>query len=78
MIITVGIEPTICAPKTARLPTAIIVIIISVANIHLFHHPTNKTHKKFSFLHAIIPLRVSDGSVLSLLCYFANSHLCSI
>ena len=45
MIITVGIEPMICAPKTARLPTAIIVIIISVANIHLFYHPTNKTHK---------------------------------
>jgi hypothetical protein len=28
MKITVGIEPTICAPKTARLPAAIIVIII--------------------------------------------------
>lgn len=48
MKITVGIEPTICAPKTARLPTAIIVIIISVANIHLFHHPTNKNRKKVS------------------------------
>lgn len=49
MKITVGIEPTICAPKTARLPTAIIVIIISVANIHLFHHPTNKNRKKFHY-----------------------------
>ena len=28
MIKTVGIEPTICAPKTARLPAAIIVFII--------------------------------------------------
>jgi len=29
---TVGIEPTICAPKTARLPAAIIVFIIRCKN----------------------------------------------
>lgn len=32
-MITVGIEPTICAPKTARLPAAIIVIITFAAKI---------------------------------------------
>ena len=36
MIKTVGIEPTICAPKTARLPAAIIVFIIWCKDKDLF------------------------------------------
>ena len=46
MNITVGIEPTICAPKAARLPAAIIVIFISAQRYHIFlNHQIQKTKK---------------------------------
>ena len=46
--ITVGIEPTICAPKTARLPAAIIVIFISAQRYNYFlNHQIKK--KKITY-----------------------------
>lgn len=45
MNITVGIEPTICAPKTARLPAAIIVIFISAQRYNYFSESPNKKKK---------------------------------
>ena len=46
MNITVGIEPTICALKTARLPAAIIVIFISAQRYNYFlNHQTKKRNK---------------------------------
>ena len=48
MKITVGIEPTICAPKTARLPTAIIVIITSVAKVNIIFQNQSLWTRKFS------------------------------
>ncbi|EFB35110.1 hypothetical protein PREVCOP_05244 [Segatella copri DSM 18205] len=45
MNITVGIEPTICAPKTARLPAAIIVIFISAQRYNIFESPNKKQEK---------------------------------
>lgn len=46
MNITVGIEPTICAPKTARLPAAIIVIFISAQRYNIFLNHQIKNRKK--------------------------------
>ena len=46
MNITVGIEPTICAPKTARLPAAIIVIFISAQRYNYFLNHQTKNRKK--------------------------------
>ena len=47
MTITVGIEPTICAPKTAQLPTAIIVIIIlSMTKVNIIFQFSKNTNKK--------------------------------
>ena len=46
MNITVGIEPTICAPKTARLPASIIVIFISVQRYNIFLNHQIKKEKK--------------------------------
>ena len=48
MITTVGIEPTISAPKTAQLPTAIIVVIIFIAKIIISSEPPKKKWKNFS------------------------------
>ena len=48
MITTVGIEPTICAPKTAQLPTAIIAVIIFIAKIIISSEPPKKKWKNFS------------------------------
>ena len=46
MNITVEIEPTICALKTARLPAAIIVIFISAQRYNYFlNHQTKKRNK---------------------------------
>ena len=45
MNITVGIEPTICAPKTARLPAAIIVIFISAQRHNYFLNHQIKKEK---------------------------------
>ena len=42
----VGIEPTICAPKTARLPAAIIVIFISAQRYNYFLNHQTKNRKK--------------------------------
>ena len=49
MKITVGIEPTICAPKTARLPAAIIVIFIFAAKIQYFLEIQVKIIKNFAY-----------------------------
>lgn len=46
MNITVGIEPTICAPKAARLPAAIIVIFISAQRYNIFLNHQIKNRKK--------------------------------
>ncbi len=45
-MITVGIEPTICAPKTARLPAAIIVIISFAAKINIIFQQTDIMNEK--------------------------------
>ena len=45
MNITVGIEPTICALKTARLPAAIIVIFISAQRYNIFLNHQIKKEK---------------------------------
>ena len=49
MSITAGIEPTICGPKVARLPTAIIVIFTSAAKIRTIIKLSNITTKKNTF-----------------------------
>ena len=49
MNITVGIEPTICAPKTARLPAAIIVIFISAQRYNYFLNHQTKNRKKITY-----------------------------
>lgn len=49
MNITVGIEPTICGPKVARLPAAIIVIFIFVAKIQHFLEMQVKRIKNFAY-----------------------------
>lgn len=49
MNITVGIEPTICGPKVARLPAAIIVIFIFVAKIQHFLEMQVKITKNFAY-----------------------------
>lgn len=49
MIIMVGIEPTICGPKVARLPAAIIVIIIFAAKIQHFLEMQVKIIKNFAY-----------------------------
>lgn len=46
MNITVGIEPTICALKTARLPASIIVIFISAQRYNYFLNHQTKNRKK--------------------------------
>ena len=45
MNITVGIEPTICALKTARLPASIIVIFISAQRYNIFLNHQIKKEK---------------------------------
>ena len=47
--ITVGIEPTICAPKTARLPAAIIVIFISAQRYNYFLNYQTKKKKRITY-----------------------------
>ena len=49
MNITVGIEPTICAPKTARLPAAIIVIFISAQRYNYFLNYQTKKKKRITY-----------------------------
>ena len=53
MKITVGIEPTICAPKTARLPAAIIVIFISAQRYNYFLNHQIKNRKNHLWMQKI-------------------------